>query len=223
MVAGNIGSSLRMEYSVIGLGVNVASRLCDHARAGQILSGSEVYEELKGKFKFMFVERTRFKGISTQIDVHEVVGPPGTRLRQIQEGGPSKSERVDLTIPMAPKMELVAAEAAAALGELIGLEGEKVEEVKVSLIESCINTFEHSNSKDARLKLDFDITDDNLIITITDRGSGFDVEAAERKRKRRRTKAQRRGWGLTLIHELMDEVEIESDSNGTTVTMSKKR
>ena len=35
--------------------------------------------------------------------------------------------------------------------------------------------------------------------------------------------ASKRGWGLTIIKGLMDEVEIHSGAEGTTVVMSKLR
>ena len=34
---------------------------------------------------------------------------------------------------------------------------------------------------------------------------------------------QKRGWGLEIIREMMDDVDIESDDEGTTITMLKKR
>ena len=133
------------------------------------------------------------------------------------------SADVALILPMIPEMELTATKTAEAVGTFMALDQDKIEEVKLALIEACINAFEHSQSKDGLLKIDFDFEDDALTIVISDRGHGFDVQTIEERRRRRREKGQRRGWGLTLIHELMDYVDIDSGQNGTTVTMIKRR
>jgi adenylate cyclase len=46
VVAGNIGSSSYMNYTIIGDAVNIAARLCQRARAGEILFSSTVKDSL---------------------------------------------------------------------------------------------------------------------------------------------------------------------------------
>jgi adenylate cyclase len=49
VIAGNIGSQLHMEYTVIGDTVNVAARLTQHAGAGEILLGEQTFREIQGR------------------------------------------------------------------------------------------------------------------------------------------------------------------------------
>jgi len=46
VVAGNIGSSTYMSYTIIGDTVNIAARLCQRARAGEILFSSTLKQSL---------------------------------------------------------------------------------------------------------------------------------------------------------------------------------
>ena len=62
-----------------------------------------------------------------------------------------------------------------------------------------------------------------MTITISDGGDGFDMDDALRRIEEKRDKGEKRGWGLTLIAELMDEVDIASSPSGTLVKMSKYR
>ncbi len=229
VLAGNIGSIRRMEYTVIGPAVGLSARLCDAARGGEIWTGPEIHAELKDRFDFESRGIQRFKGLDPT-HVYEVFGPRGTRRRPTRKGGGKMVERrskaepkIDLTIPMIPDMELAASKTAEGVGEFMGLDQNKVEEVKMALIEACINAFEHSQSKDRRVFLDFDVGNDALTIRISDRGQGFDPERAQEIAIERRERHEsRRGWGLKIIEELMDEVDIKSDENGTVITMVKR-
>ena len=58
-----------------------------------------------------------------------------------------KGTEVDLKIPMLPDMELAAAKTAEAMAEYAHFSEDEIEEIKMALIEACINAFEHSYHK----------------------------------------------------------------------------
>jgi serine/threonine-protein kinase RsbW len=134
-----------------------------------------------------------------------------------------KPRAVDLKIPMLPEMELTATQTAEAVARFAGLDTDQTEEVKLALIEACINAFEHSKSKDGRININFEIGEEQLTIHISDRGQGFDLKQVQDQLQQRHGRGEHRGWGLKIMKELMDEVKIDSNEQGTTITMVKRR
>jgi serine/threonine-protein kinase RsbW len=133
--------------------------------------------------------------------------------------------QMDLTLPMVPDIEIAAARAAGNMARELGMSSEKIDEMAHAIIEACINAREHSGCADGRIYLRFigSLQSDGkpkVDIWITDRGRGFDLdEAMSRRRKLGAT--HKRGWGLQIIEAHMDEVEITTSPEGTTIHMVK--
>ena len=137
------------------------------------------------------------------------------------------AKRVILTIPMYPDMELAAAQTASVLAELMDFGEGEVEEIQLAIIETCINAFEHSKSDDQEIHIEFLLMEDELQFKVTDRGVGISPDTLDGTRvlgsPGLHADLRKRGRGLQIIRSLMDEVDIESSPNGTTVSVIKKK
>ncbi len=75
VVAGDIGSLRRMEYSVLGTTVNAASRLqSEVAEPGQIIIGEETRRQLGDAFECRKIGDVKVKGLRTPLPCYEVIG-----------------------------------------------------------------------------------------------------------------------------------------------------
>ncbi len=133
---------------------------------------------------------------------------------------------VTLTLPMLPDMEIAASKTATALAEFMNMSSDKIDEIRMAVVEACINSFEHSAAEDKKVQINFAVIGqgqpEKLRITITDTGIGFSPDDVEEPRIEEKLKAaSKRGWGLKIIRGLMDEVDIQSGDDGTTVVMCK--
>ena len=135
---------------------------------------------------------------------------------------------VTLALPMVPDMELEASKTATAIAESMRMSPDRIDEVRMAVVEACINALEHSRSAGREIFVTFEVIGDKdpekLRITVRDSGVGFSPDEIEEPSMDTKIKSvNKRGWGLKIIRGLMDEVEIHSGADGTTVVMSKSR
>ncbi len=101
VIAGNVGSDLRMNYSVIGDTVNLAARLVELAPKGEIYLTSETYKRVSHIAVVDGPHPTMFRGKATQVDVY--------KLRSLKTDGEAKKEAFgrDEFVGREPELRLV--------------------------------------------------------------------------------------------------------------------
>lgn len=138
---------------------------------------------------------------------------------------PKTLREVQRVLPMEPDRELEAGEMASALAESVNMDPDRIDEVRMAVHEAFINASEHSRAPDRQVyvtvALEGEGVPEALRITVRDTGTGFTTRSLRGTMREPRELPRKRGWGLTIIRRLMDEVEISSNEQGTMIVMFK--
>lgn len=71
-IAGNVGAAGRMEYTVIGDAVNLASRICGATPGGKVWLSEQTYEQVKGEISATVIGPQVFKGKEKPVTIYQV-------------------------------------------------------------------------------------------------------------------------------------------------------
>lgn len=95
----------------------------------------------------------------------------------------------------------------------------EAEDVALATQEALKNIIQHACPVDGVMRLVCSADGDAMVVEVSDRGEGFDVEAVESAPS---PLMAVHGRGLKLMRGLMDDVSINSDRGGTLVRMEKR-
>ena len=130
----------------------------------------------------------------------------------------------DFSVPSEPGNERLAMETVAETVKDLGFSGEGMERLKTAVAEATMNAMEHGNHYRPEMPVDLQVlvTDHDLLVRITDRGSGpppkEDGDAPDLEAKLEGIQTPR-GWGLFLIRSMVDEMNITGDEGHHTVEL----
>ena len=130
----------------------------------------------------------------------------------------------EFSVPSEPGKERLAMETVAKAVRNLDICGEDLEKLKTAVAEATMNAMEHGNKyrSEVPVELQVLVVDQDLMVRITDRGSGppptkaGDVPDLEAKLEGMQTA---RGWGLFLIKSMVDEMSITGDDGHHTVEL----
>jgi serine/threonine-protein kinase RsbW len=130
--------------------------------------------------------------------------------------------RVSYTLDSTLETVDSAEQAATRIAGQAGFNEDEVMQISMAVREAAVNAVLHGNAYDPnkKVKLDFERTGSDLVITIRDQGKGLDPAkipdplAAENLMKTS-------GRGIFLIRSFMDEVQINPSLTGTEIKLVK--
>lgn len=132
------------------------------------------------------------------------------------------TRETELAIPSELGYEQVVMASAAAVARRMGFAPDRIDDLKTAVAEACLNAIEHGNQSDVNRTVNVVLSEqaDRLVVNVADQGIGRMPSRAPAPGQGSR----HRGWGLFLIQNLMDEVEIVPASlSGNRIRMVMRR
>ena len=122
------------------------------------------------------------------------------------------NEPVELQIPSKLGFEKVAAGCAVSIAKDMNFFPSKIDDLKTAVTEACLNAIEHGNKLNQNVNVVITMTpsEEAMVVEVWDNGGErYDLSSEPDIKQKINGEHRPRGWGLFLIQNLMDEVEIK--------------
>ena len=123
---------------------------------------------------------------------------------------------VELQLPNTLGSEKAAIEEAVTVAKKMGFSKDRIEDLKTALAEACINAIEHGNKFNENTKVGITVAadDKSLQVVVHDEGDGIDEEKIPKVRTTENGFPKRRGYGVFLMSNLVNEFSFENRPGG---------
>lgn len=120
--------------------------------------------------------------------------------------------------------EVIAASMAEKIAQRCGFDAESIGQIKMAVLEGCLNAIEHSLNPEKEVRLTFYQRPGELEIAIENEGEVFDpLAVADPDPAAKLKDKNKRGWGIKLMRQFMDDVRYEPARGGMCLRLIKKK
>ena len=100
----------------------------------------------------------------------------------------------------------------------LGIEDESVHAIELAVTEACTNVLDHASGGEEEYEVTFSVSDDKVVIKVTDEGSGFDHQRS----RPWALPSDESGRGILLMSMLVDDLRfVSKPDEGTIVHLEK--
>jgi anti-sigma regulatory factor (Ser/Thr protein kinase) len=110
----------------------------------------------------------------------------------------------------------------------VGLEAARLERLKTAVAEATMNAIEHGNGNRPEIPVEIEVTQngDDIIVAISDRGGVAHADSGDHEDpdllKKLDGDQSPRGWGLFLIRNMVDAMDVSTDGQRHTIWLTMR-
>jgi anti-sigma regulatory factor (Ser/Thr protein kinase) len=145
-------------------------------------------------------------------------------MTQVAQPAPRRLDA--FTLPSEPGNERLALARVAGTVKDLGLPAKRLERLKTAVAEATMNAIEHGNGNRPEIPVEVEVTQngDQVIVAISDQGGHADAGDHDEPDLVKKLDGGQspRGWGLFLIRNMVDAMEVTTDGQRHTIWLTMR-